>query len=217
MKQLFIITGMGLLLAVAQSCSDVKREQNRVYMPDMAYSRAVETYSDYSYLKDSGINYNATPVAGTVKRNAGVYYQLLKDTTGAYNTSAAMLNPLPALGDEEMKEAERLYLVNCGICHGQQLDGNGPLYKGGEGPYPAAPKNLVGPELKKMADGTMFHSITYGKNLMGSYASQVSPKQRWMIIHYIRMKQGAGNADAAAAPDSTIKAVVTPVAVPGMK
>ncbi len=217
MKQLFIITGIGLLLAVAQSCSDVKREQNRVYMPDMAYSRAVETYSDYSYLKDSGINYNATPVAGTVKRNVGVYYQLLNDTTGTYNVSAAMVNPLPALNDEEMKEAERLYLVNCGICHGQKLDGNGPLYKGGEGPYPAAPKNLVGDELKKMADGTMFHSITYGKNLMGGYASQVSPKQRWMIIHFIRMKQGAGKADASTPADSTVKSVVAPVAAPVTK
>jgi mono/diheme cytochrome c family protein len=206
MKQLSIIAGFVLLLAMAESCSDVKREPNRVYMPDMAYSRAVETYSDYSYLKDSGIHYNATPVAGTIKRNVGVYYQLLKDTTGAYNTSAAMTNPLPPLNDNDMKEAERLYLVNCGICHGQALDGNGPLYKGGEGPYPAAPKNLVGPELKKMADGTMFHSITYGKNLMGSYASQVSPKQRWMIIHYIRSKQGAGQADAStASADSTAK------------
>jgi mono/diheme cytochrome c family protein len=216
MKQLSIITGIGFLLAVAQSCSDVKREQNRVYMPDMAYSRAVETYSDYSHLKDSGIHYNATPVAGTVKRNVGVYYQLLKDTTGAYNVSAAMVNPLPALNEEDMKEAERLYLVNCGICHGQQLDGNGPLYKGGEGPYPAAPKNLVGDELKKMADGTMFHSITYGKNLMGGYASQVSPKQRWMIIHYIRMKQGAGKTDASTTADTTVKAAA-PMAAPVTK
>ena len=43
-----------------------------------------------------------------------------------------------------MKEAERLYLVNCGICHGPKLDGNGPLWKDGDGPYPSAPKNLVG-------------------------------------------------------------------------
>lgn len=217
MKQLSIIASIVLLIAIAQSCSDVKREQNRVYMPDMAYSRAVETYSDYSNLKDSGIHYNATPVAGTVKRNAGVYYQLLKDTTGTYNTSAAMVNPLPPLNAEEMTEAERLYLVNCGICHGQALDGNGPLYKGGEGPYPAAPKNLVGPELKNMADGTMFHSITYGKNLMGAYASQVTPKQRWMIIHYIRSKQGAGQPDTTASSDSTAKPVAAPAAVSATK
>jgi hypothetical protein len=46
----------------------------------------------------------------------------------------------------------------------------------------------------------MFHSITYGKNLMGSYASQVTPKQRWMIISYIKSKQHAAKSSAAAAP-----------------
>jgi SNF family Na+-dependent transporter len=40
-----------------------------------------------------------------------------------------------------------------------------------------------------MAEGTMFHSVTYGIRAMGSYASQLSSKQRWMIIHYIKEKQ----------------------------
>jgi hypothetical protein len=35
----------------------------------------------------------------------------------------------------------------------------------------------------------MFHSLTYGKNLMGSYASQLDRKQRWMLVKYIRTLQ----------------------------
>jgi mono/diheme cytochrome c family protein len=54
-----------------------------------------------------------------------------------------------------------------------------------------------------MAEGTMFHSLTYGKNAMGSYASQLSTKQRWMVITYVKSKQGAKAAPAAA--DSTAK------------
>ena len=42
-----------------------------------------------------------------------------------------------------MMEAERLYLVNCGYLSWTELDGNGPLYKGGNGPYPVAPKHLM--------------------------------------------------------------------------
>ena len=99
---------------------------------------------------------------------------------------------------DQTVEAERLYLVNCGVCHGQKLDGNGPLHTrsdGTDGPYTAAPANFVNPayqsgRIYNMAEGTMFHSITYGKNMMGSYASQVTPKQRWMIISYIKSKQG---------------------------
>jgi hypothetical protein len=44
----------------------------------------------------------------------------------------------------------------------------------------------------------MFYSITYGKNAMGSYASQITTRQRWMIIHYIKAQQAAKTATAAA-------------------
>jgi mono/diheme cytochrome c family protein len=102
-----------------------------------------------------------------------------------------------------MTEAERIYLINCGICHGTKLDGNGPLWKGGDGPYTAAPRNLISdPLTMNMAEGTMFHSITYGKNLMGGYGSQLSSKQRWEIVAYIKQKQkeAGGAATATAAP-----------------
>ena len=88
-------------------------------------------------------------------------------------------------------EAKRLYLVNCGICHGDKLDGNGPLFNGGNGPYTAAPKNFMADDMKKMAEGTMFHSATYGKGAMGSYASQLNTSQRWMVVTYIKWKQNA--------------------------
>jgi mono/diheme cytochrome c family protein len=46
----------------------------------------------------------------------------------------------------------------------------------------------------------MFYSVAYGKNLMGSYASQLSRKQRWKVIAYIKAKQQSGKAKAAPAP-----------------
>jgi len=201
MKKLSIIAIVIAAVILVQSCSDVKRRPSRVYMPDMAYSVAVETYSDYSKLADSNIFYNARPVPGTVKRGEDAYhYEMLTDTTGTYNTSFSMKNPLPAMDAAEAKEAERLFLVNCGVCHGPKLDGNGPLYKDGNGPYAAKPANLSGSDAKyvAMSEGTMFHSVTYGKNMMGSYASQVTPKQRWMIISYIKSKQAAVAKPAAA-------------------
>jgi mono/diheme cytochrome c family protein len=197
MKKLSIIAIVTAAVLLVQSCSDVQRKPSNVYMPDMAYSVAVETYADHSRLADSGIFYNSRPVPGTVKRGEEAYhYEMLTDTAGSYEKSAAFKNPLPAMDKNQLVEAERLYLVNCGVCHGQKLDGNGPLYKGGEGPYTAAPANFIDPaagggKYYAMAEGTMFHSITYGKNLMGSYASQVTPKQRWMIVSYIKSKQAA--------------------------
>jgi mono/diheme cytochrome c family protein len=128
-----------------------------------------------------------------------------KNDSAGYAMSASVKNPLEVTS-VDLKEAERLYLVNCGICHGKKLDGNGPLWNDGNGPYPSKPIALVGDaKYEAMAEGTMFHSLTYGKNAMGSYASQLSTKQRWMVITYVKSKQGAKAAPAAA--DSTAKSM----------
>ena len=197
MRKIWILTGCLATIAVLAGCSDTRRNAGRAYMPDMAYSRAVETYSSTDYLEQEGINYHSKPVEGTIARGDEFAYTLKNDEAG-YAQSASVKSPLDAT-KIDMKEAERLYLVNCGICHGAKLDGNGPLWNGGDGPYPAAPKNFLADDMKAMTEGTMFHSVTYGKNLMGSYASQLNPKQRWEVIAYIKSKQvGAAKADSTA-------------------
>jgi mono/diheme cytochrome c family protein len=103
----------------------------------------------------------------------------------------------------DMVEAGRLYLIYCGICHGAKLDGNGPLYNGGNGPYPAAPKNLMGDDVKQYGDGKIFHVATYGKGQMGSYASQLSTMQRWMVVAYIKSKQNASSSTATQGTSTT--------------
>jgi mono/diheme cytochrome c family protein len=200
MNRLLIISCGLLLLAASIGCDEVKRKPGKVYMPDMAYSRAYETYSTNPVFADGQTN--RQPVAGTVKRGSDWVYHLAKDKDGDttnYYASRATKNPFPAPDADQMKEAERLYLINCGICHGTKLDGNGPLWKDGDGPYPAKPAALVGDaKYEGMPEGQMFYSVTYGKNLMGPYASQLSTKQRWMVIAYIKNKQG--KTQPAAAP-----------------
>src|SRR5688572_11878347 len=190
---IFVMTG-----AVMLSCNKTRRNTGRAYMPDMAYSRAYETYaaldsSKFTYsLEDLGEGkayFNPQPVSGTVAREDMPAYPYKNDSTG-YNLSKNIINPLPALDSMQMKEAERLYLVNCAICHGSKLDGNGPLWRGGDGPYPAAPRNLLDEYSKSLADGQIYHVIVHGKGQMGSYASQLRPAQRWHVVNYIRSKQG---------------------------
>ena len=180
----------------------------------MAYSRAYETYAETDTSKftnnpaEAGtkIYYDRAPVAGTVARDEMIGFDLAMDKgsdTTNYVASKSIANPLPALSAVDYLEAARLYLVNCGICHGEKLDGNGPLYNDGKGPYQAVPKNLISdPVVSKMPDGQMFYSITYGKNAMGSYASQLSTTQRWMIIHYIKEKQSLATTKPVAADTS---------------
>jgi hypothetical protein len=210
MKKLTIISFVAIItLVIAVGCSNVRREPGKVYMPDMAYSRAYETYSTSPVFVDGQTN--REPVSGTVKRGDAYPFHIAIDKPGDtanYYASRAARNPLSALNADDLKEAERLYLINCGICHGTKLDGNGPLYNGGDGPYPAKPATLVGDaKYEAMPEGQMYYSTTYGKNLMGSYASQLQPKQRWMVIAYIKSKQAkpAAAAAPAAVADSTAK------------
>ncbi len=179
----------------------------QVYMPDMSYSRAYETYGynnlpEEHNLKSRGVYYNGSPVPGTMARGDVNSFPIVTGDSGyaqaaSYKSSLESMKLTPA----QTKDAERLYQINCAICHGTALDGNGPLWKGGEGPYPAAPRNLKDDYSKKLSDGQMFHVITYGKGQMGSYASQLYPEQRWWIINFIRNKQGGGT-DSANKPGS---------------
>jgi mono/diheme cytochrome c family protein len=194
----FLVITLILTVVTLTSCSDVKRTPGSVYMPDMAYSRAYETYADHSNLAAKGINYTAKPVEGTIARGHDMPFTIPMDKAGDtvnYFASKAVPNPIDSMSTTETAEAERLYLINCGICHGAKLDGNGPLYKDGNGPYAAKPATLVGDiKYESMPAGQMFYSVAYGKNLMGSYASQLSRHQRWMVIKYIKDKQAAATA-----------------------
>ncbi|MBP7556213.1 MAG: cytochrome c [Chitinophagaceae bacterium] len=213
MKKIFIIAGITGIIATLVGCGG-NSQPGRAYMPDMAYSVAYETYTDASErLKHSGVEggevyFDGKPVAGTVARGDMPAYPYKNDSLG-YALSKNVKNPVDA-ASVNLKEAERLYLINCGICHGAKLDGNGPLYNDGKGPFSAMPKNLMGDDMKAMAEGTMFHSITYGIRAMGSYASQLSTRQRWEVITYIRSKQfpaGAVAAPDTAAAKTTVSAV----------
>ena len=145
MKNTLIIASLTAVVALT-ACSDVKRTPGTIYMPDMADSRAYESYADHSNLAEKGINYNSRPVVGTISREEDMPFHIPMDQPGDttnYTASKAVPNPYDTLSKTDMEEAERLYLINCGICHGDKLNGNGPLYKDGAGPYAAKPAALI--------------------------------------------------------------------------
>ena len=211
MKKFLVIAGFVLIVV---GCDRARRNTGHAYMPDMAYSVAFETYAPAEErLAKYDAHYNNQPVEGTIARGDMFPYKLKNDTAG-YAQSASVVSPISSpMNAKDYLEASRLYLVNCGICHGTKLDGMGPLYNNGSGPFTAAPKNFMDAEVKKMPEGTMFHSVTYGKGQMGSYASQLSTTQRWMIIAYIKEKQKSSEG-ASTPPSATDTAKTAGAHVP---
>jgi mono/diheme cytochrome c family protein len=94
----------------------------------------------------------------------------------------------------QLKEGGRLFNIYCAICHGPNLDGNGPLYSSGK--FAAMPANFKDGKYLHMSVGQMYAAIKYGKNMMGSYASQLDPSQRWMVIAYMKKVQSENAGDA---------------------
>lgn len=207
--------GLVVVAAVALFSCGTRRSPGHAYMPDMTYSVAYETYAPaQSRLEASAkaknelaAHYSGMPVPGTIARGEmlPIHMSSNRDSAGS---AAGIKNPLDVT-TVDLKEAERLYLINCAICHGTKLDGNGPLYNGGNGPFAAAPANLM---TSAMTEGSMFHVATFGKGQMGSYASQLTTAQRWEVVAYIHSQKNAGKAGApAATSDSTGTAGAKPV------
>src|SRR6187549_911805 len=118
-KKFIIITFIFLGTSIFISCSDVRRNPGTVYMPDMGYSRALETYAKLDSSKftnnpsevgEGKIYYTSNPVAGTMARGDELPFAYAMDKPGDttnYIASKQAQNPLPALDAGQMKEAER--------------------------------------------------------------------------------------------------------------
>lgn len=105
-------------------------------------------------------------------------------------------NPLPVTS-EMLKRGQQRFTINCAPCHGATGDGNGITRKIGA---MAVVGNLHDRRMVEMADGELFWVISHGRNLMGPYASTVTPADRWAIVAYVRALQLARLGDASDLP-----------------
>lgn len=188
----------GLAMSACNS-GGKRRNPGRTYAPDMTYSRAYDAYTSNPNFEDGQTS--RLPVPGTIAQGHELPDRLVEGDTNAYKTFTTSMR----FNEAELKEGKRLYDIYCGICHGQTLDGNGPLYNGGNGKFAAAPANFKDAKYLTMSVGQMYAAVKYGKNMMGSYASQLDVKQRWQVIAYIKKIQAEnGGAPFTLGADSPI-------------
>jgi hypothetical protein len=55
----------------------------------------------------------------------------------------------------------------------------------GKFPKPGWP-NYQSDYIRNLPEGKIYHTLTYGKNLMGSHATHLNPKERWMVVSYVK-------------------------------
>jgi mono/diheme cytochrome c family protein len=179
------------------------------YTHDMMYSKAYETYALNPLMKDSmgamlppegTVPYTGNAVSGIYDEEMGemsLPYEYAKTDSDYTRAGNELVNPLLA-STENVAEGKRIFTNMCAICHGAEGNGQGTIVANGK--YKAVPPSYFAEGYIDMPDGKMFHSITYGKNAMGSYAYALNKKERWQIILYINAMQNewlAANAPAA--------------------
>lgn len=176
----------GLFLIGFMACG--KRDPNSPgveFMPDMYRSPSVEVYGTQVINGDSVTSTQFLPVKGTISR--GYIPYAYENTSDGYEKAGMYLhNPLSANNREAFeKDGEVLYGKFCVHCHGVEGAGDGKV----AAKLPGAPPAYNG-TLKNLPEGKIFHSITYGKGLMGSHASQLSQEERWKLVYFVQKLQG---------------------------
>lgn len=205
-KHFYLITAIGLslllLLMYYMGCNATGDFTGREYMPDMGHSKAYEIYvpartvviggDTVSLSKDGKAAF--LPVEGTVARGFMPYHY--EDTNEGYEAagvsykspiSDAQLNALSqgkAAYTKFLANGKANYLTYCAVCHDKSGKGQGTIVKNDKYPTPGSYFDKL-----DLTEGKMFHSIHYGKNLMGSYASQLTKEERWEVIAYIKDMQ----------------------------
>lgn len=198
----FLIAAGSLLMMA--SCGAGGEDPGSEYAPNMYVSFAYEPVTQLSEKPNTinpyGMNMRL-PVKGTIARGQLDYatYHMEKSNE-AYEASGGLKNPLPASA-YNLAEGKRLYNINCTPCHAEDGKGRGTIVE--DGKFPQVP--AYSDRLPTINPGKAFYSISYGKNLMGSYGSVLSPVQRWQVIHYIYDLSGANKAVAAVAPAAETK------------
>ncbi len=126
----------------------------------------------------------ATPLNGNVP-----YYYTDSEEERTRATKEIVMNPFP-ITKKGLEQGKQLWIIFCGICHGDKVGGNGYLVRD-DGKYPAQPANLLLDTFVNGNNGRLYHAIMYGKNVMGAYTDKLSYEERWNVIHYIRACQAA--------------------------
>lgn len=177
------------------------------FMPDMYRSPSLETNMAYvSLVNGDTLQANRMPVKGTIARGY-LPYIYANDTAGYGNAGRFLHNPL-ANNEANLKQGEELYGKFCVHCHGATGQGDGLV----GAKLPGAPPSYSG-TLKNLPEGKIFHSITYGKGLMGPHAPLLNKEERWKVVLFVQKLQNPGG--AAAAPTAEAASGTVPASEAG--
>lgn len=196
-KHISILLTLAVFASVGlTSCND-PNQTGWEFAPNMYNSRAYEAQTQWkeNMINPHGMNMRL-PVKGTIARrnyktsflqddstvvNDLMIYTINKDSISI--AERVLVNPIP-WSDQAEEDGKVLYERYCQHCHGASGAGDGKvaaIYKG--------VPNYSSDAYKNLNDGHIFHVITHGKGRMWPHAAQLTPEERWKVVHYVHRLQ----------------------------
>lgn len=163
MSRLSFLLVAGLMFA---GCAFQHEKPYPVFAPDMHYNPSLKAQEGPAM---------RTPPSGTVPRGFRPYTYPNLEAAGK-----ELKNPSPR-SKAVFSQGKTLYNSYCIVCHGKGGEGDGSVVP----KYPRPP-SLISEKIRDYPDGSIFHVITMGQNLMPSYADRLDPEERWAVVHYLR-------------------------------
>lgn len=195
-KITFLFAVATFAVASLNSC-DSTQSTGIEFAPNMYNSQALESQSQWrkNTINPQGMNMRY-PAQGTIPRS---FYKttFVQDDSTVVNdlmrydipsdsleiAASVLKNPIPWSEGVE-KEGKVLYTRYCLHCHGEGGAGDGKVAK----QYKGVPV-YSSDALKDVSGGHIFHVITHGKGRMWPHGSQMTPEERWKIVHYVHRLQ----------------------------
>lgn len=172
-----IVTAAIVLLLVA-ACSSTKPRYE--YAPDMVDSLAYESFSASPLTRDGKTMMGPAP--GTIARGAKPFLYDIGAGEAA-RAGRELVNPVPRT-EGALARGAQVFRVFCAPCHGARGLGDGPMI-----PAFSKPPSLLDEKARALPPGHIFHIISRGQNKMESYAVQITPDDRWKVVHFMRSLQ----------------------------
>jgi mono/diheme cytochrome c family protein len=204
-KYKFILVGSFVMLMF--SCVKHPDSPGYEYVPDMYRSQAIEAYVDYGLVGDvehkelKSTMSARIPVEGTIPYNEdrqmaeiNMPFNYGEGEDERIRASFEVTIPNFYISDSlvaqnNVDEGKKLYTIFCTHCHGEKGAGDGKVVS-------ASGDLIVPPSYESLKDrtiGSVFHTITHGKNAMGPHGSQLNKDERWKVALYVRTLQNGGD------------------------
>jgi len=90
-------------------------------------------------------------------------------------------NPIPS-DEVSLQRGKILYSIHCQLCHGELGHGDGPLSVY----FDRTPQNLTESQISEEFDGAVFLTIHNGFGQMPSLEMNLTPREMWDIVNYVR-------------------------------